>query len=175
MEIKRCYETYTIDRAQDGGLITLVSVREYGLAGKIYLMTVPEKEYAADDLPPIQYFERINDRLVPLNQEQSQMLHAEFEKDPDYSNLKSFVTLQFDQDHGPLCFEEHVSYSVEVEGETKYFVALYNVADDLDTRVVFMCKDKDGVHNFEEIPEQYEDQAKDTLLFFTQSRRASLA
>jgi hypothetical protein len=174
MAIESLFNVIETVSLENGEPTTFIVIDTYKVMGRSYLLVVEEEDMLQSDesgaVPPLYGFEEVGDQLVPLNQEQLQILYAQVEADGDQNEIANVVTLQFDQDAQPVRFEEKVVVPFEDEGDSGLLVALFNVADDHDVRIV-VRREVDGQGMYDTLPAEFDDQAREIIKFLSQQRR----
>ena len=172
--IQSTLETITL---ADGGPEKFTILYTTRTNGRCLHLLVDEDEMAlaiaSGVLPPVYAFEETNCQLIPLDQKGTdQVIHARKRDQDDFGHcLNPIATVQFPGDQCPVRFEEEVVAPLDAGNRSGRIVALHNVTDDHDIRVVVCWVDTLGKKAYEPLPEAFTPEALEIARYLSGKRR----
>jgi len=124
-------------------------------------------------LPPVYAFEETDGQLIPLDQEGTdQVVKARKMDQDDFGHcLNPIVTVQFPMDQYHVRFEEEIVAPLDAGNRSGQIVALHNVTDDHDIRVVVCWEDSVGTKTYEPVPDEFSSEAQEIARYLSTRRR----
>jgi len=158
MDSESLFATIEMESVLNGEPTSFTVLEVYEARGRTLLLVVEEtcmqQSLDTDRLPPVHGFEKVGDALVPFPQDQIPAFVALAER-----QLPSVVSVSLEGDRAPTRFEEKLLMPLEgpaMEG----LVALCNLTDDQDIRVVFCRNREDGSAGYVDLPESFASEAR---------------
>lgn len=145
--------------------------------GRCLHLVVDEDEMAlavaSGTLPPVYAFEETDGQLIPLDQGGTdQVVQARKRDQDDFGHcLNPIATVQFPGDQCPVRFEEEVVAPLDAGDRSGRIVALHNVTDDHDIRVVVCWVDALGKNTYEMLPEAFAPEVPEIARYLACKRR----